>query len=210
MKRNFLATTVLTMSSLLTPAQAAHAADAPKPAKTAIATVGGGCFWCVEGAYKIVPGVVKVVSGYAGGTTENPKYKEVCTGETGHAEVVQVEYDTAVLTYKDVIDLFLDLHDPTTLNRQGHDAGTQYRSIVLYNNDEEKKQAEQAIADAKGKYPDPIVTQVVPLKKFYRAEEDHQDYFALNPNAGYCQAVVGPKIRKFKEKLEARNKAKKP
>jgi peptide-methionine (S)-S-oxide reductase len=202
-----LLTTLLAMTSLF---PSAHAADEPKPVKTAIATVGGGCFWCVEGAYKIVPGVVKVVSGYAGGAKENPTYKEVCSGTTGHAEVVQVEFDTAKLNYKDVIDLFLDLHDPTTLNRQGHDEGTQYRSIVLYSNDAEKKQAEQAVLDAKGKYPDPIVTQIVPLTKFYPAEDYHQDYFAMNPNAGYCQAVVGPKIRKFKEKLEARNNAKKP
>ena len=204
MKLNLLSTLALAMTSLLNPA---HAADEAKPAKTAIATVGGGCFWCVEGAYKIIPGVVSVVSGFAGGTKENPTYEDVCTGDTGHAEVVQVEYDTSKLTYKDVVDLFLDLHDPTTLNRQGHDSGTQYRSIILYRNDEEKKQAGQAIADAKSKYPDPIVTQVVPFTKFYAADEHHQDYFAKNPNAGYCQAVVGPKIRKFKEKLAARGKA---
>ena len=184
----------------------ASAADA-SPAKTETAVVGGGCFWCVEGAYKIVPGILKITSGFAGGKTENPTYRQVCEGDTNHAEVVKVEYDPAKITYKDVIDLFWDLHDPTTLNRQGHDSGTQYRSIILYSSDEQKKIAEASMAEAKGKFSDPIVTQIVPLKKFYPAEDYHQDYFANNPNQPYCQAVVGPKIAKFKKKLEERNKA---
>ena len=161
----------------------------------------------MEGAYKIVPGILKITSGFAGGNTENPTYRQVCEGDTNHAEVVKVEYDPAKITYKDVIDLFWDLHDPTTLNRQGHDSGTQYRSIILYSSDEQKKIAEASMAEAKGKFSDPIVTQIVPLKKFYPAEDYHQDYFANNPNQPYCQAVVGPKIAKFKKKLEERNKA---
>ncbi len=192
------------MSAFSSSASAAEAASA----KTESAVVGGGCFWCVEGAYKIVPGIVHITSGFAGGHTENPSYGEVCTGETHHAEVVKVDYDPAKITYKDVIDLFWDLHDPTTLNRQGHDKGTQYRSIILYANDEQKKIAEASKKEAQGKFTDPIVTEIVPLKKFYSAEAYHQDYFANNPEQPYCQAVVGPKIAKFKKKLEERNAAK--
>ena len=200
MKLATLTTLFALMSAFSAPADAAEA-------KTETAVVGGGCFWCVEGAYKIVPGILKITSGFAGGITENPTYKQVCEGDTNHAEVVQVEFDPAKITYKDVIDLFWDLHDPTTLNRQGHDVGTQYRSIILYANEEQKKLAEQSKLEAKSKFSDPIVTEIVPLKKFYSAEGYHQDYFANNPNQPYCQAVVGPKIAKFKKKLEERNKA---
>ncbi len=196
-------TTLFALMSVFT-SNDATAADAA-PAKTESVVVGGGCFWCVEGAYKIVPGIVKITSGYAGGNTENPTYKEVCGGDTNHAEVVKVDYDPAKITLKDVIDLFWDLHDPTTLNRQGHDVGTQYRSIILYSSDEQKKVAEASMAEAKGKFSDPIVTQIVPLKKFYSGEDYHQDYFANNPNQPYCQSVVGPKIAKFKKKLAERN-----
>ena len=196
----------VTLMSVLTPSS--PAADAA-PAKTETAVVGGGCFWCVEGAYKIVPGILKITSGFSGGLTENPTYKQVCGGDTMHAEVVKVEYDPSKITFRDVIDLFWDLHDPTTLNRQGHDAGTQYRSIILSSSEEQKKIAEESKAAAKSKFSDPIVTEIVPLKKFYSAEDYHQDYFANNPNQPYCQAVVGPKIAKFKKMLEARNSAKK-
>lgn len=199
--------TLIALSALMSAfAPAANAADA-SPAKLETAVVGGGCFWCVEGAYKIVPGIVKITSGFAGGNVENPTYKRVCEGDTNHAEVVKVEYDPSKITYRDVIDLFWDLHDPTTLNRQGHDIGTQYRSIILYSSEEQKKIAEESKAAAKSKFSDPIVTEIVPLKKFYPAEDYHQDYFANNPNQPYCQAVVGPKIAKFKKKLEERNKA---
>ena len=201
MKLATLTTLFALMSAFSAPADAAEA-------KTETAVVGGGCFWCVEGAYKIVPGILKITSGFAGGITENPTYKQVCEGDTNHAEVVQVEFDPAKITYKDVIDLFWDLHDPTTLNRQGHDVGTQYRSIILYANEEQKKLAEQSKLEAKSKFSDPIVTEIVPLKKFYSAEGYHQDYFANNPNQPYCQAVVGPKIAKFKKKLAERNAAK--
>ena len=204
MKLATLASLFALMSAFTAPA---YAADA-QPGKTQTAVVGGGCFWCVEGAYKIVPGILKITSGFAGGHTENPTYKQVCEGDTNHAEVVKVEFDPAKITYKDVIDLFWDLHDPTTLNRQGHDSGTQYRSIILYANEEQKNIAEASKAEAKSKFSDPIVTEIVPLKKFYSAEDYHQDFFANNPNQPYCQAVVGPKIAKFKKKLAERNQAK--
>lgn len=219
MKLPTLSTLILALMSTL-PATAAD----DKPAKPEIAIVGGGCFWCTEGAYKIVPGVLKVVSGYSAGQKENPTYEDICTGTTGHAEVVQVTYDANKLSYKDVLDLFFDLHDPTTVTKedaiihgkfmpmgtphQGHDYGTQYRSIIIYETEAQKKIAEQAKADAKPKFADPIVTEIVQLKKFYPAEDYHQDYFKNNPNQPYCSAVVGPKIKKFKEKLEARSKAK--
>jgi len=221
MKLRSLSTLFAIMSAI--PLTASAADD--KPAKTETAIVGGGCFWCTEGAYKIVPGVIKVVSGYSGGAKENPSYEDICTGTTGHAEVVQVTYDPAKLTYKDVIDLFFDLHDPTTVTKedaiihgkfmpkgtpyQGHDYGTQYRSIILFETEEQKKLAEQSKAEAAKKFPEPIATEIVPLKKFYAAEDYHQDYFKNNPNQPYCSAVVGPKIRHFKEKLAAREKAKK-
>jgi peptide-methionine (S)-S-oxide reductase len=194
--------------------------------KTETIIVGGGCFWCTEGAYKLVPGVTKVVSGYTAGKTENPTYEDICTGESGHAEVVKVEFDPAIVGYKDILDLFFDMHDPTTITKepmmihgklapagtpyQGNDYGTQYRSIIVYETDAQKALAEQAKKDAASHYPDPIVTEVVALKKFYPAEDYHQDYFKLNPNQGYCRMVVGPKLKKFKEKLEARKAAAKP
>jgi len=204
MKLATLASLFALMSAFTAPANAADA----QPGKTQTAVVGGGCFWCVEGAYKIVPGILKITSGFAGGHTENPTYKQVCEGDTNHAEVVKIEFDPAKITYKDVIDLFWDLHDPTTLNRQGHDSGTQYRSIILFANEEQKNIAEASKAEAKSKFSDPIVTEIVPLTKFYSAEDYHQDFFANNPNQPYCQAVVGPKIAKFKKKLAERNQVK--
>lgn len=181
------------------------AADAPRPS-TELATVGGGCFWCVEAQYKMLPGVLKVVSGYAGGHKENPTYEEVCSKTTGHAEVVQIEFDPSKITYKDLIEWFWLAHDPTTLNRQGADEGTQYRSIILYHSDEQKKIAEQSKAEAQKDWSDPIVTEIVPLKKFYPAEDYHQDYFAKNPLQGYCRVVVSPKVAKFRQKLLEKGK----
>lgn len=186
-------------------ATALTAADPAKP-KTETATIGGGCFWCVEAQYKFAPGVLKAISGYAGGTKENPTYEEVCTKTTGHAEVVQIEFDPAKITYKEIIDLFWDAHDPTTLNRQGNDAGPQYRSIILYHNDEQKKIAEESKTAAQKNFKDPIVTEIVPLKKFYPAEGYHQNYAVENPNQGYVRAVVAPKVEKFKHKLEEKAK----
>lgn len=181
------------------------AADAPKP-KTDLATIGGGCFWCVEAQYKFLPGVIKAISGYSGGAKENPTYEEVCAKTTGHAEVVQIEFDPAKVSYKEIIDLFWDAHDPTTLNRQGHDVGTQYRSIILYHSDEQKKIAEESKAAAQKKFSDPIVTEIVPLKKFWPAEDYHQNFAAENPYQGYVRGVVTPKVEKFKHKLEEKGR----
>lgn len=185
---------------------AALSADPAKPPATALATLGGGCFWCVEAQYKMLPGVLKVVSGYAGGHVENPTYEQVCEKNTGHAEVVQIEFDPAKVTYKEIVDIFWDAHDPTTLNRQGNDVGPQYRSIILYHDEAQKKTAEESKAAAQKKWKEPIVTEVVPLKKFYPAEDYHQNYAKENPYQGYVRAVVAPKVEKFKHKLEEQGK----
>jgi len=179
----------------------APAADAPA-AKLESAIIGGGCFWCVEAQYKMLKGVKKVVSGYAGGHVKNPTYKQICQGDTGHAEVIRVDYDPAEITFRDVIDLFWDAHDPTTLNRQGNDVGPQYRSIILVTTDEQKKISDESKVNAEKIIGKPIVTEIVPLEIFYPAEDYHQDYFTNNPYQGYCQAVVRPKVSKFKEKLK--------
>ena len=170
------------------------------------ATLGGGCFWCLEAAYEELRGVQKVESGYAGGQTPNPTYRQVCGGSTGHAEVVQVTFDPAVITYEQILDVFFALHDPTTLNRQGADVGTQYRSAVFYHSPEQKRAAEAVIAElnAEGAWGRPIVTEVVPLERFYRAEDYHQGYYRANPTPGYCVAVVGPKVAKFRQKFADR------
>jgi peptide-methionine (S)-S-oxide reductase len=198
-----LLTVFAAMSTLLTTALAAD----PAPAgKTETAILGGGCFWCVEAQYKMLKGVKKAVSGYAGGAVDNPTYKQVCEGDTGHAEVVLVEFDPAVISFKDIVDLFWLAHDPTTLNRQGNDVGTQYRSTIMYQSEEQKKIAEASMAEAQKDWADKIVTEIVPLKKFYPAEDYHQDYFKNNPNAGYCRVIVGPKVAKFRHKLEEKQK----
>lgn len=191
---------------LLTMSATVLTAAEPAAPKTELATIGGGCFWCVEAQYKFVTGVVKAVSGYAGGTKENPTYEEVCTKTTGHAEVVQIEFEPSKISYKEIIDLFWDAHDPTTLNRQGNDAGPQYRSIILYHSDEQKKIAEASKAAAQKNFKDPIVTEIVPMKKFYVAEDYHQNYATENPYQGYVRAVVAPKVEKFKHKLEEKAK----
>lgn len=164
-------------------------------------TFGGGCFWCVESCFNMLNGVESAISGYSGGQSENPTYEEVCTGETGHAEVVQLTYDPAVISYEQILDVFFFLHDPTQLNRQGNDVGTQYRSVIYYNNDEEKQKAEEAISkiNASGKYADKVVTELTQFEKFWAAEQYHQGYYLENPNTPYCSAVVGPKVAKFKK-----------
>ncbi|WP_456451142.1 peptide-methionine (S)-S-oxide reductase MsrA [Hydrogenimonas sp.] len=162
------------------------------------ATLGGGCFWCLEAVYENVKGVTDVASGYAGGHTDHPDYRSVCSGATGHAEVVQITYDPEVVSYEDLLDIFWTIHDPTTLNRQGADVGTQYRSVIFYHDDAQKKIAEVSKEKAQARYRDPIVTEIAPLSKFWPAEEYHQDYFRKNPHQGYCQAVVAPKVEKFK------------
>jgi peptide-methionine (S)-S-oxide reductase len=166
------------------------------------ATFGGGCFWCTEAVYEHLDGVTSVVAGYAGGTVPNPTYEAVSTGRTGHAEVIQITYDPARVSYEHLLELFWQAHDPTTLNRQGADAGTQYRSIILYHNEEQRRIAERSKAAAQKNFDSPIVTEIVPLKTFYKAEDYHQDYFAKNPNAPYCIFVIKPKLDKL-QKSEA-------
>jgi len=170
------------------------------------AVLGGGCFWCTEAIYKRVKGVKKVEPGYAGGHTEHPSYKQVCSGKTGHAEVIRIEYDPKTITYRELIDLFWHAHDPTTLNRQGNDIGTQYRSVIFFGNDEEKVAAEESmhLAEKEGLYPNPIVTEISPLEEFYPAEDYHIDYFANNPNQPYCRAVIAPKVAHFLEGYSAK------
>lgn len=172
------------------------------------ATLAAGCFWCVEAIFDDLKGVEDVVSGYSGGHTENPTYKEVCSETTGHAEVVQIRFDPAELSYKELLQVFFTVHDPTTLNRQGGDIGTSYRSAVFYHSDEQKRIAEETIAEfnAEGIYDNPIVTDVTAFDKFWPAEDYHQEYFANNPNQPYCNAVVAPKVAKFRQKFLSRLK----
>ena len=167
------------------------------PNRLEIADFGGGCFWCIEAVFRRLPGVESVVSGYAGGRTENPTYHAICTGTTGHAEVARIEFDPAKISYAQLLGVFWQAHDPTTLNRQGHDAGTQYRSIILYHNPEQQALAEQSKRTAQAEFRDPIVTEIVPLKKFYPAEDHHQEYYEENAGAAYCQVVIAPKLRKL-------------
>jgi peptide-methionine (S)-S-oxide reductase len=166
-----------------------------------LATLAGGCFWCLEAVYKELRGVGRVVSGYAGGHVDNPTYREVCDGATGHAEVVQITFDPSAVSYRELLEVFFTIHDPTTLNRQGADVGTQYRSAVFYHSPEQRETAEQVIAEmtAAGVWDSPIVTEVAPLEKFYPAEDYHQDYFEKNPSQPYCRAVVAPKVSKFRK-----------
>jgi len=168
--------------------------------KTEIADFGGGCFWCMEAVFERLPGVVAVTSGFAGGTTENPTYREVCTETTGHAEVTEIEFDPAKISYARLLEVFWQAHDPTTLNRQGADEGTSYRSIILYRDEKQKLIAEKSKLEAQKDFHNPIVTEIVPLKKFYKAEDYHQQYFDNNSNAGYCQVVIAPKLEKLEEK----------
>lgn len=171
--------------------------------KTELATLGGGCFWCLEGCFELLPGVKSVTNGYAGGTTKNPTYQEVCNGVTGHAEVVQIEFDPAVISFGKLLETFWQIHDPTTLNRQGHDVGIQYRSIILYQDDTQKAAAEKSMKAAQLEWNRPLVTQLVPLRKFWPAEDYHQDYFRNHPNASYCQMVIRPKVEKVEKLLKS-------
>jgi peptide-methionine (S)-S-oxide reductase len=164
---------------------------------TQVATLGGGCFWCVEAVYERIAGIKSVVSGYAGGTRPNPTYEEVCTGTTGHAEVVQVEFDPEVISYEKILELFWKAHDPTTANRQGADVGTQYRSLILFTDQAQRTAAETSKREAAKRFQLPIVTQIEALTVFYRAEDYHQDYYKQNPYAGYCSFVIRPKLQKL-------------
>jgi peptide-methionine (S)-S-oxide reductase len=166
-----------------------------------VATLGGGCFWCLEAVYEMLRGVESVASGYAGGHVQSPSYKQVCNGTTGHAEVVQITYDPAIIGFHDLLDVFFTVHDPTTLNRQGADVGTQYRSAIFYHTPEQKATAEEKIREfgASHTWRDPIVTEVTPFDEFYAAEDYHQGYFASNPNQPYCRVVVAPKVAKARQ-----------
>ena len=166
------------------------------------AVLGGGCFWCLEAIFQELIGVEKVVSGYSGGSVENPSYEQVCTGETGHAEVVKISFDSEVISYKELLELFFTIHDPTTLNRQGGDVGTQYRSVIFFLNQDQKTTADEVIQEIKEKklWDAKIVTEVVEMNDFYEAEEYNQGYFLNNPNLGYCHLIIEPKVTKFREK----------
>ncbi len=168
-------------------------------------TLGGGCFWCLEAVYDELRGVTDVVSGYMGGITQNPNYKQITTGTTGHAEVVQLTYDPTIISTRQILDVFFTIHDPTTLNRQGADVGTQYRSAVFYHTDDQKRVTEETIAELTQNrlWANPIVTEITPLDTFYPAEAYHQNYFLNNPFAGYCQVVIAPKVAKFRSKFLA-------
>lgn len=176
---------------------------------TELATLGGGCFWCLEAVFQDLKGVDRVVSGYAGGTVSNPSYEDVCTGRTGHAEVVQVTFDPATLAYRDLLQVFFAIHDPTTLNRQGADTGTQYRSAIFVHSSEQEAVVREVIADLgrSGIWDSPIVTEVTPLTTFYPAEGYHQEFFRRNPGQSYCRIVIAPKVAKFRKEQLARLKA---
>lgn len=179
----------------------------PMDMTTSIATFGAGCFWCVEAVFQELNGVLKVESGYMGGQTPDPTYREICTGNTGHAEVTRITFDPAIISFEELLEVLWTTHDPTTLNRQGADAGTQYRSAIFYYTPEQKTIAEKSKAEVATRIWDkPIVTEIVPASHFYMAEDYHQEYFANNPNAGYCRIVISPKVDKvrtlFKEKLK--------
>ena len=171
-----------------------------------IATLGGGCFWCLEAVYDQMEGVLSVESGYMGGRMEDPDYQSVCTGKTGHIEVVQVTFDSEVTSYREILEVFFAIHDPTSLDRQGNDSGTQYRSAIFYHDDQQRNTAEQLVneLDGEGIWRTPIVTEVRPASTFYEAEAYHRDYFRNNPQQPYCAFVVGPKVRKFREKFAAK------
>ena len=170
------------------------------------ATLGGGCFWCLEAVYEELEGVVDVESGYSGGRVVNPSYRAVCDGNTGHAEVVRIEFDPAKISYREILEVFFVIHDPTTLDRQGNDVGTQYRSVIFTHSDEQKSTAEAVIAEAQAALKNKVVTQVVPAEPYYRAETYHQDYFRHNPAQGYCMFVVAPKVEKFRKTFAAKRR----
>lgn len=165
------------------------------------AVFGGGCFWCTEAIFQNLKGVLSVLPGYSGGHVPNPTYEQVCAGDTGHIEVTKIEFDPAVISYEVLLEVFFATHDPTSMDRQGDDVGVQYRSVIFYTSEEQKRQAEEFIKKIQKDYSTPLVTQILPLDKFYEAENYHQNYFNNNPNKPYCQAVISPKLKKFREKF---------
>ena len=174
---------------------------------TEMTTLGGGCFWCLEAVYQELHGVQHVESGYTGGTVPDPTYEQVCSGNTGHAEVVQITFDPAVVTYREILEIFFTIHDPTTLNRQGNDLGTQYRSVIYYHSPEQQEIAKQIMAEMANVWDAPIVTEVSPIGTYYKAEDYHQNYFRQNPLQGYCAFVVAPKVAKFRKIFTGKVKA---
>jgi peptide-methionine (S)-S-oxide reductase len=180
----------------------------PSQKRPELATLAGGCFWCLEAVFEPIEGVISVESGYAGGRTANPTYQQVCTGATGHAEVIQLTFDPAKLSYREVLEIFFAFHDPTTLNRQGADAGTQYRSAIFYHDARQKTEAEAVVRELTNArvFNDPIVTEIAPVGEFYKAELYHQGYYRQNPNQPYCRAVIAPKVAKLRAKYAARLK----
>lgn len=201
MKRSVNIFVLLIMGSLFSANIFAQSGQAKKHNKMEVATFGNGCFWCTEAIFQELNGVSHVVSGYAGGEVKNPTYKEVCGGQTGHAEVIQIKYDPTVITYDELLEVFWATHDPTTLNRQGNDVGTQYRSVVFYHNEEQKQLATQYknALEKSGAWDNPIVTEITEISNYSEAENYHQDYFSLNGSQPYCQYVVRPKVEKFKK-----------
>lgn len=188
---------------------AAEMGSTPNNGRIETATLGGGCFWCLEPIFRDLVGVEDAVAGYAGGSVPNPSYRLVCTGTTGHAEVVQIHFLPEQISFRQLLEVFFTVHDPTTPNRQGPDSGTQYRSIILFHDEGQRETARQVMAEVEeqGLWQDPLVTQVEPLKAFYRAEEYHQRYFEKNPNQGYCRAVVAPKVSKFRKRWQSKLKS---
>ncbi|MBI5774804.1 MAG: peptide-methionine (S)-S-oxide reductase MsrA [Verrucomicrobia bacterium] len=197
-----LALALIVLLNFISTTPPMNAAPEPKPtppAKTQLATFGGGCFWCLEALFETFEGVKAVTSGYSAGKVPNPTYQQVCGGDTGHAEVVQIEFDPAKISYEQLLAIFWDIHDPTTLNRQGADVGTQYRSIILTHDDAQKTAAEKSKQAAGAKFKTPITTEIAPLVKYYLAEDYHQDYFRKNPNVPYCAYVISPKLQKLQK-----------
>src|ERR1700691_3129688 len=191
---------ILIMAGALNLSAPAQPVNPMNTNKTEIADFGGGCFWCMEAVFERLPGVISITSGFAGGTTENPTYQEVCTETTGHAEVTEIEFDPAKISYDKLLEVFWQAHDPTTLNRQGADEGTSYRSIILYRSEKQKLEAEKSKIAALADFRHPIVTEIVQLQKFYKVEDYHQQYYDNNSNAPYCQVVIAPKLEKLEQK----------
>jgi peptide-methionine (S)-S-oxide reductase len=204
MRRQFLIRTGCLLVALvtLTGGTAAGFGQTMNTNQTDFAVLGGGCFWCMEAVYQKIPGVKTITSGYAGGSVENPTYEQVCSGKTGHAEVIRLEFDPKQVSYEQLLKYFWDAHDPTTLNRQGADEGTQYRSIILYRDDAQKAAAEKSVAEAQKNYKHRIVTEIVPLKKFYPGEAYHQNYYNTHPNDSYPHNVIRPKVEKIEKVLK--------
>ncbi len=206
-----LITTVVAIGLFMAHAACSQKSNEPKTMSSTnfeVATLGAGCFWCTEAVFLAVKGVTKVESGYSGGKVKNPTYREISTGLTGHAEVAQITFDPKVVSFEEILEIFWNTHDPTTLNKQGADEGTQYRSVIFYHNEAQKKTAEaykQQLTAAKT-FRNPIVTEISPLINYYPAEDYHQNYYALNPNQGYCQYVIRPKVEKFKKQFSSKLK----